>query len=89
MCGVIEFVCWVAVVALVAAFLLALAVKWGVMEWLQVHAPNDFFGKMFNCKFCCSWWVSVIISLPLSIVTGMWVLVLVPICSTLIARELW
>ena len=87
--GIVEFVCWAAVVSAVAAFVLALLQKWGVLEWLQVHAPNDFFGKLFNCKFCCSWWVSVIISLTLSVVTGMWVLALIPICSTLIARELW
>lgn len=87
--GIVEFVCWAAVISTVAAFVLALLQKWGLLEWLQVHAPNDFFGKLFNCKFCCSWWVSVIISLTLSVVTGVWALALVPFCSTLIARELW
>ena len=83
------FVLWALIVSFAAAFCLSLAVKWGWMEWLQVHAPNEFFGKLFNCKFCCSWWVSVIISLILSIATGEWVLLLVPVCSTLICRELW
>lgn len=87
--GIVEFVCWVAVVALAAAFLLALAAKWKWLEWLQVHAPNDFFGRLFNCKFCCSWWVCVGISLTLCVATGQWILAAVPICSTLIARELW
>lgn len=86
---VIEFVCWIAVVSLAAAFLLGLAVKWGWLEWLQVHAPNDFLAKLFNCKFCCSWWVSVAISLTLCLVTGQWWLLAVPVCSTIIARELW
>lgn len=86
---VIEFVCWIAVVSLAAAFLLGLSVKWGWLEWLQVHAPNDFFSKLFNCKFCCSWWVSVAISLTLCLVTGQWWLLAVPVCSTIIARELW
>ena len=86
---VIEFVCWVAVVALAAAFLLGLAVKWHWLEWLQTHAPNDFFNKLFNCKFCCSWWVNVAISLTLCVVTGQWLLLAVPICSTVITRELW
>ena len=89
MYGVIDFVCWVAVVSLVAAFLLSLAVKWGILEWLQVHAPNDFLAKLFNCKFCCSWWVSVVISLTLCVATGQWNLLAVPFCSTVIARELW
>lgn len=86
---IVDFVCWVAVVALTAAFLLGLAVKWKWLEWLQVHAPNEFLGKLFNCKFCCSWWVSVIISLTLSVVTRQWWLLAVPVCSTIIARELW
>lgn len=87
--GIVDFLCWVAVVAFAAAFLLGLAVKWHWLEWLQVHAPNDFFGKLFNCKFCCSWWVSVAISLTLCLATGQWVLLAVPVCSTVITRELW
>ena len=88
-CGITGFICYVAVVALAAAFLLSLMVKWHWLEWLQVHAPNEFFEQMFNCKFCMSWWVSVLISLTLCIVTGNWWLLLVPVCSTIIARELW
>lgn len=87
--GIVAFVCYVAVVALSAAFLLGLASKWGWIEWLQVHAPNEFLYKLFSCKFCCSWWVSVIISLTLCVTTGNWWLLLTPVCSTVIARELW
>lgn len=84
-----DFVCWVAVVALAAAFLLGLAAKWHWLEWLQTHAPNEFIWHLFNCKFCSSWWVSVIISLTLCVATGQWWLLAVPVCSTVIARELW
>lgn len=87
--GVIEFICWVAVIALSAAFLLALATKWGWIEWLQVHAPTEWLNKLFSCKFCCSFHVSMIISLTLCVATGLWWLLAVPICSTVIARELW
>ena len=86
---IIEFACWIAVVALFAAFLLSLAVKWGWLEWLQVHAPNDFFSKLFNCKFCCSFWMSVAISLTLCVATGQWVLMALPVCTTVITRDLW
>lgn len=86
---VVDFICWVAVVALAAAFLLGLSVKWGWLEWLQVHAPTPFFEKMFNCKFCMSFHVSMIISLTLSVATGQWYLLAVPVCSTVITRELW
>ena len=88
-CGITGFICYVAVVALAAAFLLSLMVKWHWLEWLQIHAPNAFFEQLFNCKFCCSWWVSVILSLTLCVATGDWLLLLVPVCSTIIARELW
>lgn len=87
--GIVDFACWVAVISTAAAFFLGLLVKWGVVEWLQVHAPSDFLARLFNCKFCMSWWVSVGISLTLSVVTGQWWLLLVPVCSTVIARELW
>lgn len=89
MFGIVEFVCWVAVVACSAAFVLSLAVKWKLLEWLQVHAPNDFVHELFSCRFCCSWWVSVIISLILCMVSGIWWILAVPVCSTVIARELW
>lgn len=87
--GVIEFICWVAVIALTAAFLLALATKWGWIEWLQVHAPTEWLNKLFSCKFCCSWWVSVLISLILWMAAGQTLLLAVPVCSTIITRELW
>lgn len=77
------------VIALAAAFTLGLASKWGILEWLQVHAPNEFFEKMFNCKFCCSFWVGVIISLTLCVITGQWMIMLAPVCTTVITRELW
>lgn len=81
--------CWVAVVALAAAFALGLAAKWGALEWLQIHAPNDFWAKLFNCKFCCSFHASMIISLTLCVATGQLILLAVPVCSTVITRELW
>ena len=87
--GIVEFVCWIAAVSCAAAFLLGLALKWGWIEWLQIHAPNDFLHKLFSCKFCCSWWVSVAISLTLCVATGQWILAAVPVCSTVITRELW
>lgn len=88
-CGIIDFACWVAVVGLAVAFFGSLAVKWGWLEWLQIHAPNDFIHKLLMCKFCCSFWMAIIICLVLSIVTGDWWIMIAPLCSTVIARELW
>lgn len=86
---IFDFICWVAVISLVAAFLLSLAVKWGWLEYLQVHAPNDFLHELLSCKFCCSFHVSMIISLFLCVATGNWILLAAPICTTIITRELW
>lgn len=78
-----------AVIALVAAFLLSLAVKWGWLEYLQVHAPNDLIHELLTCKFCTSFWVCVGISLFLCMATGHWILLAAPMCTTIITRELW
>ena len=86
---ILEFISWVAVIALVSAFLLGLAEKWGWLEWLQVHSTTEFLHELFSCKFCCSWWVSVIFSLTLCVVTGEWILLFAPFCTTVITRELW
>ena len=84
-----DFLCWMMFVALLAAFLLSLAVKWRVLEWMQVHAPCDLINEMLNCKFCTSFWMGVVISLILCVVIGNWWLIAIPICSTIITRELW
>lgn len=86
---IVEFFFWVAIVSLLSAFSLGVAQKWGLIEWLQVHAPNDFLNRLFSCKFCCSFWMSVAICIGASIGAGNWILMLVPFCSTVIARELW
>lgn len=85
--NIITFFCWAVVVALFAAFLLTLAEKWGIREWLQVHAPNDFFYALFTCNFCQSWWLSVVICITLFVVICHWQILAIPLISTLIARK--
>lgn len=95
----IEFICWIAIVALLAAWIITLADKWGIREWLQVHADaivnkilprydSDFFNRLFSCNFCCGWWVAVIISLTLFVITEQWPMLAIPLCSTPITRKL-
>lgn len=83
------FVANVVIVALTVGFVMSLAVKWHLLEWLQVHAPNAFFEKLLGCKFCISFWMSVIVSLIGWAIGGMYYMIFVPFCSTVIARELW
>lgn len=87
--GIVDFVAWVAVVALSVSFIMGLMVKWRILEWLQVHAPNDFILELVSCKFCLSFWLSLLVSVGLAIVFGGWIFLLIPLCSTIIARELW
>lgn len=82
-----EFVFYVVVIALLAAFIIMLLRKWGVIEWVQING-NEFFSKMFSCDFCLSWWAAVILSFIATIFTGNISLFLVPFCSTMITRIL-
>lgn len=74
-------------VALWVAFLLLLAYKVGIVEWMQVHG-GKFISKMAQCDFCMSWWLSVIITLVFLGLTGDVELLVVPFLSTPIARRL-
>ena len=73
----IDFVCWVLLVALLVNFLRTLAIKWGILEYLQVNAPNEFFHKLFSCDFCQSFWLSLFICIFLAIFVK-WYLIFVP-----------
>lgn len=55
----ITFVCFVLLVALFVKFLQALGEKWGIFSFLQAHAPNDFFYKLFSCAFCRGFWLAL------------------------------
>lgn len=83
----VTFIIWVLVVATVAAFLLTLLKKWGVIEYVQVHG-NNFFSKMFHCDFCLSFWTSVIISVTLFVFSGCADMLFIPFLSTCITRIL-
>ena len=81
------FLAWVLIVATVAAFFLSLLKKWGVIEYVQVHG-NDFFCKMFNCNFCLSWWMCVVLSVIIAMIAGNFLILLTPFCSTVLTRIL-
>ena len=70
-----SFLGTVVIVALAVAFFYTLMSKWGVWEYLQVHADawaskithkdSDLFNQLFSCVFCTTWWTSVIVCLVL------------------------
>ena len=71
------------------AFFMSVVVKFGWLNWLQIHAPNEWLGRLFNCKFCTTFWAGLLLCLIVAIVSGYWLLLAAPIFSTIIARELW
>lgn len=82
------FLAWVGTVALASAFCLALARKWGWLEWAQVHS-DGFLYKLLSCNFCLSFWAGVVLSVVAAAVTQNWWLLACPICSTPITVRLW
>lgn len=77
----IEFAVAVALVALAVKFLRTLAEKWGILEWLQVHAPNEFLHKLFTCSFCQSFWLGLAICVVLVVFGAPWYWLSIPIFS--------
>ena len=75
------------IVALIANFLLLLAYKLGIVEWLQVHG-NDIVSKMAHCDFCMSWWISVFLTVVLLVAVNDVDLLIVPVIATPLARKL-
>jgi len=48
--------------ALGATFILLFIQKIGVREWVQIHGPK-LISKLFNCDFCLSFWICVVLSI--------------------------
>lgn len=82
---IIEFILWSIAVAMVASFLLTLAHKWGIIEWMQVHSRYEIIYKMLNCMFCSCWWTCVVLSIILAVVMWNWWMLLIPFVSTKMA----
>lgn len=84
---VIEFLIYIILVALLAAFVDLFLKKIEVVKWVRENG-NAFFSDMFNCDFCFSWWTCVVTCLTISIITGDWHFMFIPPFSTPITRLL-
>lgn len=86
------------IIALSDAFFITLAYKWGIVEYLQVHADNwlyrlfrvdtSLLNQLFSCNFCMSWWLSWVFSLILLWVTKDQIVLASPVLATPISRIL-
>jgi hypothetical protein len=74
-------------VACMVTFLLLLAHKVGLVEYLQVHG-DKITSKMAQCDFCMSFWLSVIMMVAVVWVTADIHLMIIPLLSTPIARRM-
>lgn len=78
---------YVAVVSLLAAFIVLLIKKWGWAEWVQVHG-DKVLSQLFSCDLCMSFWAAVLVSIIMVLATGNSALIFVPVLSTPITRIL-
>lgn len=74
-------------VGLSAAFIITLLYKLGIIEWVQVHG-NRFFSEMFRCDFCLSFWISLLLSLPMLLGTLHVCYLIVPVMGAMISRKM-
>ena len=81
------FLISVILIALASAFVLTLAYKWGVIEWMQVHG-DKIISQMANCDFCLSFWSNVIVCMVVMLVVDDVTVGLAPLFSTMITRKL-
>lgn len=77
----------IVIVSLIAAFLILLITKIGIRDYVIENAPS-IISKLFNCDFCLSFWVSMLVSIIGGFIVKEPGLIIVPIFSTPITRTL-
>lgn len=85
--NILIFAVYVMLAACLAAFMLLLGKKWGIVERMQVRG-NRFFSAMAHCDFCLSWWLGVLIAVLLALLAAEWRMLLLPFFTTPLARRL-
>ena len=77
------------ITALVSAFIVLLISKLGFRDYIITRGPS-VVSKLFSCDFCLCFWLSVIVSVFLFLAQSPHdaLFIIVPICSTPIARYL-
>jgi hypothetical protein len=74
-------------IALAAAFVILLIGKLGIRDSIITKAPK-LISQLFDCDFCLSFWVSVILAIILAIFFREMSIIFIPIISTPITRIL-
>ena len=71
------------IAATLSAYLLILAAKWKVVEWMQVRGWK-WLSDLANCDFCLSWWINVAICIVAWLVMGDVLWLVVPFFATML-----
>lgn len=74
-------------IALAAAFVILLIEKLGIRDSIVVNAPK-LISQLFDCDFCLSFWMSLILAVILAIFFDEFSILFIPIISTPITRIL-
>ena len=72
----------------VVAFGLTLLYKWGIIERLQIKAPNKFINDLANCQFCLSFWGNLILCIILGVIFREWIFLFIPAVTTVKTRNM-
>lgn len=84
---IINLLILTAFVAPLVAFICRLFEKWNLFEWLQIHGPNnELFLKMLDCRFCRTFWLTVIVCILFAPFEPLFLIV--PFFSVLISIKL-
>lgn len=83
----ITFIITALIISSVSSFIVSLAYKTGVIQWMQCYG-SDIISEMARCNFCLSWWTCVIISIPAAIMMREPSILLCPFVSTSLAKNM-
>lgn len=73
-------------VAMLTTFTLLFLRKIGFVERMQVHG-NWFISQLFQCAFCLSFWLNLVFSIILVLVTSELTYIFIPFFSTPLSRH--
>ncbi len=73
-------------VALLTAFIVLLMSKLGLREYIALTSKLKIISRLFSCDFCLCFWVSFMLCLILSVITGNILYLVLCIFSTPLAR---
>lgn len=77
----------IVIVALIAAFTVLLISKIGLRDFIIIKGPKKV-SQLFSCDFCLCFWVGLTITLIAHFIVDWPYTLILPVCSTPIARYL-